>query len=55
MTFLAIGPVSEDALKAAGIARILVARDTTVVAIIAALSEYFAKTGQHQPAGAKQG
>lgn len=55
MTFVAIGPVSEDALKAEGVDRILVARDTTVVASIAALSEYFSKAGQHQPAGAKQG
>ena len=55
MTFVAIGPVSEDALKAERIDRILVAKDTTVVASIDALFEYFAKAGQHQPAGAKQG
>jgi uroporphyrinogen-III synthase len=50
---MAIGPVSEEALKAEGAGRILVAKDSTVVASIDALSEYFAKAGQHQPAGAK--
>jgi uroporphyrinogen-III synthase len=53
--FVAIGPVSENALKAEGVRRILLAADTTVAAAVATLSEYFAKAGQHQPAGAKQG
>jgi uroporphyrinogen-III synthase len=53
--FVAIGPVSETALKANGVDRILLAADTTVAAAIATLSEYFAKAGHHQPAGAKQG
>jgi uroporphyrinogen-III synthase len=53
--FVAIGPVSENALKAEGVGRILLAADTTVSATVAALSEYFSKAGQHQPAGAKQG
>jgi uroporphyrinogen-III synthase len=53
--FVAIGPVSETALKANGVDRILLAADTTVAAAIATLSEYFAKAGRHQPAGAKQG
>ena len=53
--FVAIGPVSETALKAEGVDRILLAADTTVAAAIATLSEYFAKAGHHQPAGAKQG
>ena len=51
--FVAIGPVSETALKANGVDRILLAADTTVAAAIATLSEYFAKAGHHQPAGAK--
>lgn len=51
--FVAIGPVSESALKEEGIERILVATDTTVLASIAALAEYFSKAGQAQPAGAK--
>jgi uroporphyrinogen III methyltransferase/synthase len=53
--FVAIGPVSENALKAEGVGRILLAADTTVSAAVAALSEYFSKAGQQQPAGAKQG
>jgi uroporphyrinogen-III synthase len=53
--FVAIGPVSESALRAEGVDRILLAADTTIAAAVAALAEYFAKAGQHQPAGAKQG
>ena len=53
--FVAIGPVSENALKAEGVSRILLAADTTVAAAVATVSEYFAKAGQQQPAGAKQG
>ena len=53
--FVAIGPVSENALKAEGVSRILLAADSTVFAAVAILSEYFAKTGHHQPAGAKRG
>jgi uroporphyrinogen-III synthase len=53
--FVAIGPVSESALKAEGVGRILLAADTTVAAVVATLSEYFARAGQQQPAGAKQG
>ena len=53
--FVAIGPVSENALKAEGIRRSLLAADSTVSAAVAILSEYFAKAGQQQPAGAKQG
>ncbi len=51
--FVAIGPVSERALKAEGVERVLVAADTTVAASIATLAEFFSKAGQAQPAGAK--
>jgi uroporphyrinogen-III synthase len=51
--FVAIGPVSENALKAEGVDRILQASDTTVSAAVATLAEHFAKAGHHQPAGAK--
>jgi uroporphyrinogen-III synthase len=51
--FVAIGPVSERALKEEGVERILTAADTTVAASIAALREFFSKAGQAQPAGAK--
>jgi len=53
--FVAIGPVSENALKAEGVGRILLAADTTVAAAVATLADYFAKAGNQQPAGAKQG
>jgi len=53
--FLAIGPASENALKAEKVDRILLATDTTVAAVVATLADYFAKAGQQQPAGAKQG
>ena len=52
--FLAIGPVSEQALKEEGVERVLTATDTTVAASIATLTEFFSKAGQQQPAGAKQ-
>jgi hypothetical protein len=42
-------------LKTEGVDRILLAADTTIDAAVAALTEYFAKAGQQQPAGAKQG
>jgi len=51
--FVAIGPVSERALKEEGVGRVLVAADTTVGASIAALGEFFSKAGQAQPAGVK--
>jgi uroporphyrinogen-III synthase len=53
--FVAIGPVSENALKAESVDRILLATDTRVAAVVATLAEYFAKAGRQQPAGAKQG
>jgi uroporphyrinogen-III synthase len=52
--FVAIGPVSDKALREERVDRILVAADTTVVATISTLTEYFTKAGQAQPAGAKQ-
>ena len=53
--FVAIGPVSANALKAEGVSRSLLASDSTVAAAVSILSEYFTKAGQQQPAGAKQG
>jgi uroporphyrinogen-III synthase len=53
--FVAIGPVSENTLKAEGVIRILLAADTTVAATVSVLVDHFAKAGQQQPAGAKQG
>ena len=51
--FAAIGPVTEGALREAGATRIVVARDTTAAAILAALAEFFSKPYQSLPAGVK--
>jgi len=51
--FAAIGPVTKGALREAGATRIVVARDTTVTAIVAALAEFFTKPYQGLPAGVK--
>jgi uroporphyrinogen-III synthase len=53
--FVAIGLVSENALKTEGVDRILLTADATVAAAVVTLADYFAKAGHHQPAGAKQG
>jgi uroporphyrinogen-III synthase len=53
--YVAIGPVSENALKAEGVGRVLVAVDSTVSAVVAILADYFTRAGQNQPAGVKQG
>jgi len=52
--FVAIGPVSEKALRGEGAGRILTAADTNADAAIAALVEFFSKAGHALPAGAKQ-
>jgi uroporphyrinogen-III synthase len=51
--FTAIGPVTEKALHAANIERVVMAKDVTVDAVIAALTEHFSAKGQKLPAGAK--
>jgi uroporphyrinogen-III synthase len=51
--FTAVGPVSEQALRAAGVERIKMARDTTVDAVLEALTDYFAAAKVKLPAGAK--
>jgi uroporphyrinogen-III synthase len=50
--FTAVGPVTQSALREAGATRIVVARDTTVTAIVAALAEFFTKPHQGLSAGA---
>ena len=52
--FVAIGPVSEKALREEGAGRILTSADTNAGAAIATLTEFFSKAGQALPAGAKQ-
>jgi|SRR5271169_1212499 len=51
--FAAIGPVTEQALRAAKIDRVVSAGDTTVVAVLAALTDCFSRQGLKSPAGAK--
>jgi uroporphyrinogen-III synthase len=53
--FAAIGPITEKALREAGVQRLVRARDTTVAAAIAVLSEYYSMQGQGLPAGVKPG
>ena len=52
---VAVGPVTERALREAGVTRIIAAADTTALAVVAALSEYFAKSGSILPQGVKYG
>lgn len=51
--FAAIGPVTEKALRDAGVTRIVVARDATVAAAIEALAHFFVPQHQGSPAGVK--
>jgi uroporphyrinogen-III synthase len=53
VAFTAIGPVTEKALRETGVARILVAADTNVAAVLRALAEHFAISPAGLPAGAK--
>ena len=51
--YAAIGPVTEKALRAARVERIVLAADTTVSAVLVALTDYFMQNGKNIPAGAK--
>lgn len=53
--FAAIGPVTEQALRQAGIERVLLAQDTTVGAVLDALTEHFSRPGLDLPTGVKTG
>jgi uroporphyrinogen III methyltransferase/synthase len=53
--FGAIGPVTEEALRKAKVERVLLAQDTTVAAVIVALTDYFSQPGPRLPAGVKPG
>ncbi len=50
--FTAIGPVTERALRAAKVERVVMATDTTVDAVLATLRDYFTASGTKLPAGA---
>jgi uroporphyrinogen III methyltransferase / synthase len=55
VVYAAIGTVTERAIRAAGVERILKAADTTVSSIVEALTEHFASAGSVLPAGVKRG
>lgn len=52
VVFAAIGPVTEDALRKAKVKQVVMAEDTTVDAVIAALKGFFMGSGTKLPAGA---
>ena len=53
--FAAIGPVTEQALRKAGVERVLVAEDTSVSAVVGSLVDYFAHVGAVREFGAQPG
>lgn len=53
--FAAIGPVTEGALRKVHVDRVILARDTTVPAVLQALSDYFAHASSGLSAGVKPG
>jgi uroporphyrinogen III methyltransferase/synthase len=54
LAITAVGPVTANALREAGVGRTVVAGDTTVGAVLAALEAHFAGTAKQPPAGAKR-
>jgi uroporphyrinogen-III synthase len=55
MAFAAIGPITERALRSAGVERIVKAEETTVDGIIHSLIEYFGQSRPELSAGVKHG
>lgn len=53
--FVAIGPVTEGALRNTGIERLVQAEDTTVDGVLRALVQHFAASGAALPVGVKRG
>jgi uroporphyrinogen III methyltransferase / synthase len=53
--FAAIGPVTEAALRQAGVEQIIVAKSATVTSLLSALTHHFSATPQSISAGAKRG
>jgi uroporphyrinogen-III synthase len=54
-SFAAIGPVTEDALREAGVDRIVVAKNATVPALLSELAHHFESAPQSISAGGKRG
>jgi uroporphyrinogen-III synthase len=55
LAIAAVGPITAKALQEAGVKRMVIARDTTAMAVIEALEKHFAGAVKHAPAGAKHG
>ncbi len=53
LAITAVGPVTANALREAGVGRSVVAGNTTAAAVVEALEEHFAGTVKQAPAGAK--
>jgi uroporphyrinogen III methyltransferase / synthase len=53
LAIAAVGPVTANALREAGVQRAVVAQDTTAASVVGALEEYFA-AAKARPAGAKR-
>jgi uroporphyrinogen III methyltransferase/synthase len=54
LAITAVGPVTANALREAGVGRTVMAGDTTAGAVVAALEEHFTATAKQAPAGAKR-
>lgn len=54
LAITAVGPVTANSLREAGVVRTVLARDTTVAAVVDALEKHFAGTVKRAPAGAKR-
>jgi uroporphyrinogen-III synthase len=52
--FAAIGPVTERALREAGVQRLVVASDASASAILDSLANFFVNSGHSLPAGVKR-
>jgi uroporphyrinogen-III synthase len=54
LAITAVGPVTANALRSAGVSRAVVAADTSAAAVMEALEKHFAGAGKAAPAGVKQ-
>jgi uroporphyrinogen-III synthase len=54
MAITAVGPVTANALRDAGVRHIVQAEDTTAAAVVEALEEYFVETARQAQTGAKR-
>jgi uroporphyrinogen III methyltransferase / synthase len=55
VAFVAIGPVTEKALRTAGVERVIIAKETHASAVLGALSDFLLETEQKLHAGVKRG